>query len=121
MGSNQDQDQLKKFARGLDLPSEAAIPEIEISAKVRNASESLILAVIWSWPVAQIKKLMDEGARADLPNKRGVTAMDLAKGKMKNAENKAIRSKYEAIVKLLTESTPAVTPSKNSKPNKLRR
>lgn len=116
MASNQDQDQLKKFAEGLDLPSEAAIPEGEISAKVRTASESLILAVIWSWPVPQIKKLLDEGARADLPNKKGVTAMDLAKGKMQHAESKEIRAKYEAIVDLLTVHTPSQT----SKP-KLRR
>lgn len=96
-----NEDVFTELANKLNLRNDAQIPEGDLSPKVRNLSEHLILAVTWGWPADRIKDLLEQGADPTFSNRKGVTPLALAHSKKMHAENDEVRARYEAIEKVL--------------------
>lgn len=97
----ENEDVFTQLADKLNVRNKAQIPDGDLSPKVRNLSEHLILAVTWGWPAERIKDLLEQGADPTFSNRKGVTPLALAHSKKINAENDEVRIRYEAIEKVL--------------------
>lgn len=101
----QEEQRLKAFVQEQELPARLLLPQDHLSHEVKQLSEHLLIAVAWGWPLERIEALLQEGARPDYPNRRGVTSIALASVKAEQAEDKETRLFYESVKLKLTQQS----------------